>query len=466
MPKTSQRIHIFDFPHASLLFDAYLESVREERRPADAQPTGDHAERSHGSALIAIDKAAITSATLRRSAKRKGAGVTPPPVGERYDIVLDFYAFESTAPSRHYVIGSQPYEQVTGVYRPYRLRFTQAQWLRRSGVFTDLATFAETPGEHEARRLMGALHASTPADGEFFIISNASPEYMLFSLRAGGYQVEERDGAAIPAQYLRRWAFTPPTPAGPLPDRPALYRRFAGDAVVIHLGKRAYRRRLFIGGVIMQGPERPAVDHVLNLCPEPNPWLVNDITYPGDRFSCKGEMALGMRLDDLREEAEWVIERLRTGRTVLVHCYAGINRSATVCCAALILLEGLSAEQALARVRESRPGVQPDPYHWFLLLRLAAQQRGEQPLPYPTTLFVSAPESAGAAQSAEPDERGGATNPAANTAANTEIGGLAGAPSGAADMLANGATPQSDVRDAEDDPTLSASLPERRDRSA
>ena len=340
MPKTSQRIRIFDFPFASLLFDAYLESVREEQS---------------GAAL---------------------------------DIVLDFYAFEATGPSRHYVIGSQPYEQVNGLYRPCRLRFTQAQWITRTGVFADLATFAETPADHEARRLMGALHAYTPTDGEFFYVSNASPEFMLFSLRAASYRLEERDEPSIPAQYLRRWAFTPPTPAGLLPHRPALYRRFAGDPVTIRLGKRAYRRRLFIGGVVMQGPERPVVDHVLNLCSEPNPWLTQGTPYPSDRFACKGEMALGMRLDDLREEAEWVVERLRAGRSILVHCYAGINRSATVCCAALILMEGLTAEQALARVRESRPGAQPDPYHWFLLLRLAEQQHGEQ-----FALFPSAMES-------------------------------------------------------------------------
>jgi protein-tyrosine phosphatase len=48
-----------------------------------------------------------------------------------------------------------------------------------------------------------------------------------------------------------------------------------------------------------------------------------------------------------------------------------MNRSATVCCAALILLEGLPAEAALARVRERHPGAWPDPYHWFLLRWLA-----------------------------------------------------------------------------------------------
>jgi hypothetical protein len=35
-----------------------------------------------------------------------------------------------------------------------------------------------------------------------------------------------------------------------------------------------------------------------------------------------------------------------------------------------MLLEGLSAEQALARVRERHPEAHPDPYHWFALRHL------------------------------------------------------------------------------------------------
>src|SRR5262249_57956563 len=74
---------------------------------------------------------------------------------------------------------------------------------------------------------------------------------------------------------------------------------------------------------------------------------------------------------DLLAEADWVAAHLRRGRTVLVHCYAGVNRSSTVCCAALMLLEGLGPEDALARIREHHPVAWPDPYHWFVLRWLA-----------------------------------------------------------------------------------------------
>jgi protein-tyrosine phosphatase len=78
-----------------------------------------------------------------------------------------------------------------------------------------------------------------------------------------------------------------------------------------------------------------------------------------------------MNAMELFEEAGWVAERLRAGHRVLVHCYAGVNRSSTVCCATLMFLEGIGPEEALARVRQHHPVAWPDPYHWFILRWLA-----------------------------------------------------------------------------------------------
>jgi hypothetical protein len=44
-----------------------------------------------------------------------------------------------------------------------------------------------------------------------------------------------------------------------------------------------------------------------------------------------------------------------------------MNRSSTVCCATLMMLEGLSAEKALERVREHHPWARPDSHHWLAL---------------------------------------------------------------------------------------------------
>jgi protein-tyrosine phosphatase len=46
-----------------------------------------------------------------------------------------------------------------------------------------------------------------------------------------------------------------------------------------------------------------------------------------------------MAVAEIREEANWIIERLEQNQSVLVHCVAGMNRSTTVCCAVLMLLE-------------------------------------------------------------------------------------------------------------------------------
>jgi hypothetical protein len=156
-----------------------------------------------------------------------------------------------------------------------------------------------------------------------------------------------------------------------VPHRPALYRRYGGDPVSFRLGRRIYARRLFIGGLFQQHEERPAVHHVLNLCGIENPWYTHSGGSSEDRFVLKGEMASGMDAMELFEEAGWVTERLRAGHRVLVHCYAGINRSSTVCCATLMFLEGIDPEEALARVRQHHPLAWPDPYHWFILRWLA-----------------------------------------------------------------------------------------------
>lgn len=62
-----------------------------------------------------------------------------------------------------------------------------------------------------------------------------------------------------------------------------------------------------------------------------------------------------------REAADTVLSALREGDTVLVHCHAGINRSASVCAAALGVLTDRSYDDAIAVVRDARPIVNPHP---------------------------------------------------------------------------------------------------------
>jgi protein-tyrosine phosphatase len=106
---------------------------------------------------------------------------------------------------------------------------------------------------------------------------------------------------------------------------------------------------------------------VLNLSEDDNLWPLTE----ADRRSEKGEGAQGMAIAEIIDEAQWVIDRLQTGQRVLVHCSAGFNRSVTVCCAVLMQLENLAAEEALARVREHHPWARPDSHHWLRLRWMA-----------------------------------------------------------------------------------------------
>jgi protein-tyrosine phosphatase len=48
-------------------------------------------------------------------------------------------------------------------------------------------------------------------------------------------------------------------------------------------------------------------------------------------------------------------DTLRSGKGVLVHCFAGVSRSASVVAAFLMAREGLTAAQAMARIRTTKP---------------------------------------------------------------------------------------------------------------
>ena len=290
----------------------------------------------------------------------------------RRDVCVDFQALRVHERTVPLIIDGQPWEIVRGERVPLRLRFERVRWAQHGGVFADLAAFAALPAEHTARRLFAVTHLRLPGqEPMYWFYTDTLSAYDVFCLRAAGCVLEARPGAPLPVVERRRWAPRPPTLDCLVPLPRALHRRFGGDPIAIQLGRRRYRERLFIGGFHHQHAQRPLVDHVLNLTGDPNPWNAAAGRHPDDRDAPKLEAVEGMEATELLGEAAWVAERLRAGRRVLVHCAAGVNRSSTVCCAALMLLEGLSAEAALARVRERHPEAAPDPYYWFLLRWLA-----------------------------------------------------------------------------------------------
>jgi Dual specificity phosphatase, catalytic domain len=285
--------------------------------------------------------------------------------GKTADVLFDFEELHLLQPPRPCGSPLWPEEWVEAEYLPRTLRFSGAQWVQRSPILEQLDL---APPEHGVRKLLGVLHWGAPSLGKLLLVFMEEPVDCI--LRAGGFSLEDRAGEPRPVAFLRRWANTPPHPVGLVPERTKTLLRYNGDPITVQLGNRRYRYRLFIGGMRYQGAARPDVDAVLNLCELDNPWVGHEGRHLNDRFACKGEMNVGMDMSDLLAEGRWVAERLRAGQRVLVHCYAGVNRSATICCAALMLLEGISAADALARVRENHPSCRPDPYYWFLLEHL------------------------------------------------------------------------------------------------
>lgn len=295
-------------------------------------------------------------------------GITEAWRGNSVEITLDITEARPLAAPKSCVVEGMPAERVRVREVPRRLRFPRAEWRRRSGPFTDVEAMAP---DDPRRVLFGLRRARHPSAGEIYFIGTEEGE---LTVRARDCIMEDRPGSVVEREVVRRWSLTPADVAGIVPAPRRLHAAFAGDPVAIHLRGRLLRHRLFVGGLRHQSSAgtRPAVDAVLNLCEVPDAWICGGEVHSGDRWALKGEGLAGMPPKDLWSEARWVADRLRADQRVLVHCYAGINRSATVCCAALILLETLTAEEALARVRERHPEAWPDPYHWLLLRWLAA----------------------------------------------------------------------------------------------
>jgi predicted protein tyrosine phosphatase len=61
------------------------------------------------------------------------------------------------------------------------------------------------------------------------------------------------------------------------------------------------------------------------------------------------------------EACDFIHKHVTSGGRVLVHCQAGISRSATICIAYLMKYMDLSLRNAYALVRSARPVIEPNP---------------------------------------------------------------------------------------------------------
>ncbi len=257
------------------------------------------------------------------------------------------------------------YERVTGKYIPLKLTFLNVTLISRADFFTKLG---ESPLD-DPSRVIATLHSWVQPGMEdiFHALNLRAPANANMNFFASEATYEKADGGDS-FTFERDWS-----PAPPMPDRVVvqpmeLYHRFGGDPVTVNMDGKVLEHKLFVGGLEHQPDNRPPeLGAVLNLGEKPSVWVRSDGMHPNDRAVEKGEGSLGMSVDEIRAEANWVIDWLKKDENVLIHCVAGMNRSATICCAVLMLTEGLSAADALTRVRERHPWSKPDSYHWLAL---------------------------------------------------------------------------------------------------
>lgn len=255
-------------------------------------------------------------------------------------------------------------ERVTARHIPLKLSFSGIQHLNRTDFFTALDQYPLDdpsrviafmyswiqPGMEDVFHLFG-LRGPADADMNFFASAVA------FERSAGG----------DPFTFERDYSPSPPMPEREVPQPYDIYDRFGGDPVTIKLNGNIIEHKLFVGGLESQPDHRPEIDAVLNLGEKNSAWVKGNAPHPNDRTVEKGEGSKGMSPDEIRTEANWVVERLKKNQSVLVHCVAGMNRSTTITCAVLMQLEGLTAPQALERVYENHPWAKPDSHHWLML---------------------------------------------------------------------------------------------------
>jgi len=256
-------------------------------------------------------------------------------------------------------------ERVTGRHIPLDVTFTDVRHMKESEFLNNLEQYALD----DSSRIIGIMYSwKMPGMDEIFYMLGLRGSVGADTNFFAGDVSYEQGTASEPFTFERDWSPSPPMPEGEVPQPYDIYNQFGGDPVIFNLNEKKIENKLFVGGIEIQPEERPEkINAVLNIGEKPSAWVKDDKLHPNDRAVEKGEGSEGMSPEEIRKEADWVIDHLKKDESVLIHCVAGMNRSTTVTCAVLMQLEGLTAEQALQRVYEHHPWAKPDSHHWLML---------------------------------------------------------------------------------------------------
>jgi protein-tyrosine phosphatase len=140
--------------------------------------------------------------------------------------------------------------------------------------------------------------------------------------------------------------------------------------------------RLYIGSVgcayDRNALHEHGITHVLCVCNKIRMKYPGEFAYKRIPIEDNADVSIVRLLD---EAMSFIRSALEDEGNVLVHCYQGKSRSATICMAFMISEYGYSVQSALEIVRRVRPKAQPNPYFISVLQQFEMKCRQHEPLP-------------------------------------------------------------------------------------
>mmetsp|Transcript_16710 Transcript_16710/g.2726 ORF Transcript_16710/g.2726 Transcript_16710/m.2726 type:complete len:138 (+) Transcript_16710:76-489(+) len=100
------------------------------------------------------------------------------------------------------------------------------------------------------------------------------------------------------------------------------------------------------------------ISHILTVCDGLPPKFPNEFEYTVIRILDEPNARLSAHF---RECVDLIHNILSQHRNILVHCFAGVSRSATIVIAYLMRYKGMVLRDAILHVRSRRPWINPNP---------------------------------------------------------------------------------------------------------